>query len=406
MCGRARASARASQLAVKTLGGAPMTVAAVVVLGAIASFSLGVEPAIAMQLGLQLRLPPHMTGLLLSAEVGASMLASLPGLLWSRRVAPRAVAVIAALAYVAANLFSSLYPAYVSLLAWRALAGLAGGTLLIVVLAGAARCANPERVYGAWVIGQTLPATAGLYGLQRLFATAGLQAAYLLMALAMILSLPLVRGLPRHPAPNSRDLATPRGHRLSQAAAALSVLFLFYASVGGIWAFAADRGAAAGIAAPRVATELAVASLAGIAGAALAVWIGQSRWRTRLLIAGHGTLACALVLFAAGDNEWVFAASAIVLQIAWSFTAPFLLALAADTGAPGSMMSSANFILGAGLTAGPLLTGNMLELPGAFSLAAAAAGLLLLAGTIVLAWSVRGAPAAPRDGGAQGAPAS
>jgi predicted MFS family arabinose efflux permease len=383
-----------------------MTVAAVVVLGAIATFSLGVEPAIATQLGLQLRLPPHMTGLVLSAEVGACMLASLPGLLWSRRVAPRALALIAALAFVAANLLSSLYPTYVPLLAWRALAGLACGTLLIVVLAGAARCANPERVYAAWVIGQILPATAGLYGLQRLFATAGLQAVYLLMALAMILSLPLIRGLPRRPAPNARDLATPRGHRLSQAAAALCVLFLFYASVGGIWAFAADRGAAAGIAAPRVATELAAASLAGIAGAALAAWIGQSRWRTRLLIAGHGTLACALVLFAVGDSDWMFAASAILLQIAWSFTAPFLLALAAATGAPGSMMSSANFVLGAGLTAGPLLTGNLLELPGAFVLAAAASGLLLGAGTILLAWCTSVGADAPRDGGDQGVPAS
>jgi hypothetical protein len=149
-----------------------------------------------------------------------------------------------------------------------------------------------------------------------------------------------------------------------------------------------------------------VASLAGIAGAALAVWIGQSRWRTRLLIAGHGTLACALVLFAVGDSDWMFAASAILLQIAWSFTAPFLLALAAATGAPGSMMSSANFVLGAGLTAGPLLTGNLLELPGAFVLAAAASGLLLGAGTILLAWCTSVGADAPRDGGDQGVPAS
>jgi hypothetical protein len=369
-----------------TLGGPPVTVAAVVVLGAIATFSLGVEPAIAAQLGLQLRLPPHATALLLSTEIGASMLATLPGLLWSRRIAPRAVAVTATVAYIAANLLSSRYPVYGALLVSRALAGLAGGTLLIVVLAAAAGCANAERVYGAWVIGQLLAATAGLYGLPRLFATMGLQAAYLIMALATIFSLPLVMGLSGQLARGASDVAAPLGRQRSRAAGTLGVLFLFYASVGGIWAFAADRGAAARIAAPQIAAVLAAGSLTGIFSAILAAWIGQSRWRTRWLLAGHSTLACALALFAAADSDWAFAASVILLQLAWSFTAPFLLALAADAGPPASMMSAANFILGAGLTAGPLLTGNLLELPGTIRLAAAASSGLLVASAMLVAW--------------------
>jgi predicted MFS family arabinose efflux permease len=74
----------------------------------------------------------------------------------------------------------------------------------------------------------------------------------------------------------------------------------------------------------------------------------------------------------------------VLLQAAWSFTAPFLLSLAAEIEPAGSLMIPANFVLGAGLAAGPLITGFVLEANGGFGAAAGLGTLLLLAGLILL----------------------
>ena len=371
------------------LGGPLLAVAAVVILGAVATFSLGVEPVVAARLGAQRGLPPHAVARILSVELGATMVAALPALLWNRRLAPRAVALGACLLFLMANLLSASMPAYGLLLVSRALSGLAGGTVLIVVLSAAARCAIPGRVYAAWVIGQTLASAVGLYMLPYLFTVFGLAGVYKLLAVATVIALPLTRGL----AADDYSVSTcsvPVAPRASAAAATtLAVMFLFYVSVGGIWAFAADRGVEAGLDPARVATALAIASFVGIAGAALAAAIVRYGHSVRCLLIGHATLACGLTLFATASGATGFACAAVLLQLAWSFAAPFLLARVATCGSPAPMMSAANVTLGAGLTAGPLLAATLLERPGHFVLAIGVALALLGMGALLLIFGPR-----------------
>ena len=377
------------------LGGPPLAVAAVVVLGALATFTLGVEPAIAARVGEQLMLAPPAVARILSAELGASMVAALATLLWYRHLGLRTVAVAASLLFIAANLWSEAWPTYGSLVAARGAAGLAGGTLLIVVLAAAARCRNPGRVYAAWVVGQTLSASAGLYALPAVFGHFGLAGVYGLLGLATLLALPLIPGLAAYP---DRTPAEDVGHVPRHAVAAgsaLGVLFLFYASVGGIWAFAADRGGEAGFGAIQVATALALANAIGMSGAMLAAAIAGRGWTVHCLLIGHAVLAGALLMFATAQQVWAYTLAVVLLQFAWSFAAPFLLAQVAACGSAAPMMSLANVVLGAGLTAGPLLAGAMLERPGRFGPAVGAALALLAAGAMLLIFGPR-----PRTAGA------
>ncbi len=351
-------------------------------LGAIAGFSLGTQPAAAAQLAAEFHLTSRATALLLTVE-GAAAMSTTFLLLWGARVcSPRTLAWAAAVVFGLANLLASRSENYQALLLCRAFAGFGGGTLMILSLMSAAGCANPERVYGVWVVGQTLASTAGLYFLPRVFAVHGIAGGYFIMAMAMLMAVPLVLGF------STNRVRTPAAHiRGGQgwvaAASSLLALFLFYASIAGIWAFAAKRGEAAHVPSGQVAADLSRAMIISLLGALLAVWIGHSARRYRLILAGHLLLAFSFVLFALADTEPVFAAAVVVLQIAWAFGSPFLLSLSAEVEPAGSLMIPANFALGAGLAAGPLLTGLILDLHPGFSIAAAASGAMTALGLLV-----------------------
>ena len=79
------------------------------------------------------------------------------------------------------------------------------------------------------------------------------------------------------------------------------------------------------------------------------------------MAAGQVGLVVAIVLFAVEAGLVGFAAFAITLQLTWAFTAPLLLAMAGEIEPAGSMIAPATLIIGAGLTAGPLVAGPLLE---------------------------------------------
>jgi len=396
------------------LGGPPLTVVAVTLRGAIAGFSLGTQPAVAAQLAGEFHLTGRATALLLAVEGAAAMLTSLLVFWGARMVSARTLACAASVIFVLANLLASRYQSYEALLFCRALAGLGSGTVMIISLMSAAGCSNPERVYGGWIVGQTLASAAGLYFLPTLFSYHGIAGAYFLMAMAMLLAIPLVSGFNSSRACRAANDARIQsalelsrgggyarvGPRWIAAACSLLALFLFYTSIAGIWAFAASRGAAAHLPSEQVAADLSTANIVSLLGALLAAWIGHSARRQQFILAGHLLLALALLLFAIADAEPIFAASVILLQIAWAFGAPFLLSLNAAIEPGGSVMITANIALGAGLAAGPLLTGFMLDMHCGFVLAAATSGAMIAMGLLALWSGTRASSYLPPDIGA------
>jgi predicted MFS family arabinose efflux permease len=346
-----------------------LQIAAVVAFNAVGIFSFGVEPVLASELQRQLGLPPDRVGILLAVEFGGSMLATIPALLWSRRVPARTVALTTAGAFIVANAVCIHYQSYPSLLLSRALAGLAAGTLVILTLTVAARTAQPARTYGLWVIGQTLLAALGLLFFPQLSARFGIGTLYGLMAGGMLAVLPLAQAFdavtaPVTKRPGSRGLTQLPAGRIRSSVAILLVLFLFYMAAAGLWAFAGERGRELSLSPTVVGPCLATAYLLSIGGAGMASRIGaMDRSRLLLTVIGHVALAMAAVLFAVKGGLTVFIAFAVVLQLAWAFTAPLLLAAAAAIEPAGWLMAPANFILSAGLSAGPLLAGPLIERP-------------------------------------------
>jgi len=340
-------------------------VAAIIAFAAVAPAILMTAPAVAAQLALQLQLDPARIGNLFSAELGAMSLATLPAYAWMRRVDWRHAAAFWALVFIGANLASAAAPSYAALLGLRALSALGGGSLMVLCLASAARMPNPDRVYGLWVMGQLVLGAAGLAVLPGLFAHYGLTALYVLLAILMAAALPLAR---RFPAGGPDTAAA--GPRAPQAGGwmvlviGIAALLGFYMSLGGVWTFIGAIARAASIPADTSGQVLAVATLCGIAGAALAAWIGQRGSRMPVLLAGYALMLAAIALLAGRPGIARYAAAAFLFKFAWTFALPFILASLAAADRSGRLINAANLVIGGGLALGPLLAGHLIQAGG------------------------------------------
>ncbi|WP_423371138.1 MFS transporter [Burkholderia sp. LMG 32019] len=345
------------------------TLVALVVFAAITPLLLLVAPAVAGQLATQLGLSASQIGTYFFVELGAFSLATVPSYLWLGRIDARRVAAFAIALFGAGNLLTALWmPGFAALLALRAVTALGGGSLMVLCMTSAATSENSDRVYGLWVVGQLIAGAIGLFALPHVFAAFGLRALYVALAALALLASPLSRGFPSSlgartaPAQNARGAAaqTPQ----SFIVLAIGAVLTFYLAIGSVWTFASRAASEAGFDPQSTGNVLAIASVMGIAGAALASCAGGRLARRAMLAAGYALLAASLVALAVMRKTGGYSAAIFAFKFAWTFVLPFILATVAQIDTSGRLVATLNFVIGAGLAAGPLLAGLMLDAGG------------------------------------------
>ncbi|RQT32897.1 MFS transporter [Burkholderia cepacia] len=353
----------------RTSAFARSTLVALVVFAAITPLLLLVAPAVAGQLATQLGLSASQIGTYFFVELGAFSLATVPSYLWLGRIDARRVAAFAIALFGAGNLLTALWmPGFVALLALRAVTALGGGSLMVLCMTSAATSENSDRVYGLWVVGQLIAGAIGLFVLPHVFAAFGLRALYVALAGLALLAAPLSRGFPSSlgartaPAQHARGAAarTPQG----LIVLAIGAVLTFYLAIGSVWTFASRAAAEAGLDPQSTGNVLAIASVMGIAGAALASCAGGRLARRAMLTAGYALLAASLVALAVVRQAGGYSAAIFAFKFAWTFVLPFILATVAQIDSSGRLVATLNFVIGAGLAAGPLLAGLMLDAGG------------------------------------------
>lgn len=380
---------------------AASTLLSLVVFAAITPLLLLVAPAVAAQLGAQAGLSASQIGTYFFVELGAFSCATLPSLLWLGRVDARRVAVVATAVFCAGNFATALLmPGFAGLLALRAITALGGGTLMVLCMTSAATSANRDRVYGLWVVGQLVAGAVGLFLLPMLFADFGLRALYVVLGVLGLCAAPLTRGfdpaLGRVARSSSGQAGGQRANATGVAANAvanaainaawvIAGVFVFYMAIGGVWTFASKAAALAGFDAARTGEVLAVASVMGIVGAACASTIGGRVPRLAMLVCGYAILAFALAGLASRPGTAGYCAAVFAFKFAWTFVLPFILAAAAKHDRGGRLIASLNFVIGAGLAAGPLIAGVLLDAGASIAaLFAGAAAISVLSGLCLL----------------------
>lgn len=362
------------------------TTASAVLMGAIAPLVLGMAPVLVGAMVGKLGFSPSQAGLVISAHLGGIGLIGLPMTLLVQRPVWRkllavAIPILAALFVVAAFVTD---PTLLAVTLFGA--GLAGGVAVSITLPIMARSRAPTQAFAWWVVLQLAMGAAGVALLPFVVESSGLRGAFLILAAvmgAMALMLPFIPAGPGQSAGPDTAPAT----RLSKLDGFLGLagLYAFYVAVGAVWTYFERIGDAAGLEAHWIATTLSIATLFGVVGAGLAAFMPVKLGNLGPLEAGVVVLLAALAIPFGPLTGGVYAGSAILFKVAWTFTLPFLLGALSKVDASGRLLVLANIIIGLGLASGPAVAASLVR-PGVFSgvLLLGVVGVLLCGGAFLL----------------------
>lgn len=342
------------------LGGAQTM--AIMLATSAAVIMLNVAPLVEPSLQRDAHLSASEAGAAFSVELAAMGLASLPAAAWIGRADAERVARWAYALFIAGSLLSSVAQAsFAQYVSARIVTGIGAGTLMVLGMSLAARARNPDRLYALVTFVQLASGAALLAGLAALAdAEHGLRNVFLVSTGLGILGISTaslfsrIGPAPIRPAPPAALAAGRNGVALP-----LAFALVFNLVVGAVWPFAAAY--AADTDAVRLAQILAGATVAGLAGAALAFLVGNRLPHRPLLVAGYLGILLGAGLLHGARNPLGFAAGCCMLSLAWNFSVPYVFAAIAGRDKTGRLMGIASLAFAAGLASGPPLAGMVLD---------------------------------------------
>lgn len=346
----------------------------IAVFSAVLYMTLLIAPVIAAKLTTQFGLSATEVGALLSLELGAFSLATVPAYLWLRKVNLVTATKVFTLVAVAGNIASGFVDSYGLLICCRVLTSLAAGSITVIILTLSSRTANPSRAYGLFVTSQLIMGAIILAVFPAVFANAKVSAVYWTMA-GLALCCLLVAGRidgnalrsgPGLAAAAPKFVASVRVPKF-KAIFGLAAVLCFYISLSGVWSFMAQIAGGASIGLGTTSLILALATVPGILSSMLATVLGDHPKRALFLILGYVALIVSITMLFGLSGALRFALAAVVFKFAWTFILPYLLSSISDLDSTGQLMNTTNLMIGTGFAVGPILGGMLIEATGGFA---------------------------------------
>ncbi len=341
-----------------------LSIAAMVVLGVLVVAVLFAAPVLVGGMVTALGFSESQAGFVISAELLAMAVGTLPAVYLAKRLSWRVLLVASMVWMIAVNLLCWLMPLHFGLLvALRIATGISQGVAMSLCLAMIGMTRKPDRNFGLYVAGQLVFGALALFALPRLMSKMGFGFVYLVVAALLIGFLPLVRHLPRSRLEGGpRAPATGDAPGNLQLAAGLLAIFVYYIGQYGVWVYLDRMGAHLGLAPQPIAETLSFASIVGIAGSGGAVALDRRFGRIMPITVGCGLSVLSMVLLMFSHGLAQYAVAAALFSAMFNFILPYMMAVIAGADQTGRPMMLANFASGAGLAAGPALAALLLNL--------------------------------------------
>lgn len=239
----------------------------------------------------------------------------------------RKLALAGAFIAMLASLGPDLWRDFPLVLSFRLVAGIGCGMLVSSLIAALAITSNPERTFGInYVFGYF--ANAALYPVaMALMAAHGVRAVYFLVALLILPVFVLIRSVPVS-ADGNRAAVARAPLPIARTAMCLAGTAIYFAGIGGVWAFIERIGMARSIEPAQIGRILSISQIAFVAGAGGAALLGQ-RWGRAIPIALSLPISLlALFTIQSSQDATAFAVGMFLFALAWMFFFPFLSGLA------------------------------------------------------------------------------
>lgn len=259
------------------------------------------------------------------------------------RANKRAIAIIATLIALGADILATHPHSMHALFAIRLGAGLAEGTVLALAVVYVAVTNTPERNVAFFVACNLLTATAILHLLPSIVSALGRYGAFWALALLAATSFAATFVLPRESNRRQRlahqmleaSIESQSGVSVVAVAAGLLGTVVLFTGAGSVWPSMPALAALIGVPLTAVARMLGNATLAGIAGALAAAWLGTGARRRVMLLGGTLAMLASLVGLGSLHEVAAFAISAMLFMSSWIFLVPSYVGTLAAADPPG-----------------------------------------------------------------------
>ncbi|MFK0088697.1 MFS transporter [Pseudomonas sp. NPDC090755] len=323
-----------------------------------------------------LKLNEAQAGLLMSAEFGFTMLASLLIAPFMGRAPRRTLALVGTLLAIAANLVSANVENLYALAAVRCLAGLGAGLALACGNAAVASAKHPDRIAGHMNVLSVLLMIVVMLGYAKVMAQFGLPGLYYAMAATMavmLLTIPMMaqRAPVAEPSPVAHANKGSGNVLLSLPAICMMLaMFVFQARDTMGWAFVERIGTLVGYSGDELGVLLSFQSVVGLIGPLIAAMVGKRfGMSTPVILAILLTGATSLSYVLGEHSKTLYTAGVMTICVTYFYALSYLTGLAAALDREGRVVAAASSFLSLGLAVGPAISGGLISL-GGFSLAA------------------------------------
>jgi hypothetical protein len=225
--------------------------------------------------------------------------------------------------------------------AWLAVLGLGIGLLLAALNAIVASTATPDRLFGLAFMAAYGVTALMVFIMAPAIARAGHTGAYGVLAMLTLLSLPILRFLPRgEDPPNCAAAGAVKSWR--GGLFLLSGIAVIGTAMMGFYAYIERLGVRAGLPTDTIATVFAVQQLASVLGSAVAAAWGVRCGLVRALLVGTALHTAAILIAVFGDSLVWFAVGVIAEGFTFLFILPLQFTLASQIDASGRWAAAAN----------------------------------------------------------------
>ena len=316
-------------------------------------------------------------GLLMSAEFGFTMLASLMIAPFMGRAPRRTLALLGTLVAIGANLVSANIDHIYTLAAVRCIAGIGAGLALACGNASVSSAKQPDRIAGHMNVLSVLLMIVVMLGYAKVMALYGLSGLYYAMAATMAVMLLAIPAMQQHatviePSPLRHTANAGSGNILLSLPAICMMLamFVFQARDTMGWAFVERIGTMVGYSGDELGMLLSLQSVVGLIGPLLAAIVGKRfGLSTPVILAILLTGGTSLAYVLGEHSKPLYTAGVMTICVTYFYALSYLTGLAAALDREGRVVAAASGFLSLGLAVGPAISGGLISM-GGFTLAA------------------------------------
>ena len=339
-----------------------------------------------------LQLNEAQAGLLMSAEFGFTMLASLLIAPFMGRAPRRTLALAGTLLAIAANLVSANIEGIYALAAVRCVAGVGAGLALACGNAAIASAKHPDRIAGHMNVLSVVLMIVVMLGYAKVMALYGLPGLYYAMAATMAVMLLAIPAMQQRApvvelAPSAFTGKPRSGNVLLSLPAICMMLamFVFQARDTMGWAFVERIGTMVGYSGDELGMLLSLQSVVGLIGPLIAAMIGKRfGMSTPVILAILLTGATSLSYVLGEHSKGLYTAGVMTICVTYFYALSYLTGLAAALDREGRVVAAASSFLSLGLAVGPAISGGLISL-GGFTLAAWGIGVTVVLTLLLVA---------------------